>query len=206
MFLLLAFLVSFSYPMEMEDIPKTIEVLQKRADFKIALRYVLQREGFWVNNSVDWGQETYAGISRRYCPDNKIWGVVDEYKKHHLLKWNDSIPGTNWYVNMHYVDLFVDNKFFDIKDQDICNQTFDCYINSNYRGILIINRTLSKMGYDVPIIGEMRPNTIKALNSCNKWEFLAKFTSERAIFYSELVIKQPSQLIFLGNWMSRVRI
>jgi len=202
-FLLLVF--SY-YPIYQEEIPKSVKIPPKRADFKQVLAYILKREGNYCFIPEDFGQETYAGITRRYSPNSPIWRVIDEYKKHHIIKWNDTIPGTKWYVNMHYVDLFVDNGFFDIEDQDICNQTFDCFVNSNYKGFIIINKTLSEMGYNIPIIGEMTPNTVKYLNKVDKWKFLAIFTSNRAQFYSELVIKRPNQLIFLGNWMSRIKV
>ncbi len=205
-YLLFLFFFCVSSPMTLEKLPERSKIPVKRANFKVVLDYVLQREGYYAFVKHDQGGETYMGISRTYTPNFTGWKVIDEYKRHNIIKWNDSIPGLKWYVKLHYVDLFVDNKFFDIQDQDIANQCFDAFINSNYRGIMLINQTLKDMGYNIPVIGEMTDSTIIALNSTNKWEFLTHFTSKRAQYYSKLVIDKPSQLVFLSNWMSRTKI
>jgi len=184
------------------------KLVKKTASFRMAYTYVLQKEGFYAWHKNDIGGETFRGIARNYSKFWKGWQYVDNYKLTHRLKWNDSIPGDmlKWHVMDHYLTLWVQNNFMYIEDQDIATYTFDWYVNSQYFAIKKIQETLNDIGYPTEITGIMDENTVNTINSCPKWEFLARLISNRVEYYSSLANRYPSQRVFLDNWISRSRL
>ncbi len=180
---------------------------QVRADFKTALRYVLLHEGFYANHPRDAGGETYAGITRNFNPSWSGWRLVDEYKKSHSLNNNDSIPIPllQWKVNEYYVDIWVKEDFFSIKDQDVANYTLDFRINGTI-GALVIKRTLVEMGYPLIANNSIDSTTITYLNKVHKWEFLCHLMNNRIDFYTRIVDKKHDQIIFLNTWVKRIKV
>jgi len=173
-----------------------------------AYQYVLDREGYWVNHGSDYGLETYRGISFRYNPSWKGWEYINQYKRTHRLKWNDSIPGDmlKWHIMDHYLSIWCSENFMYISDDDIATYTFDFRINSQYLAIKTIQETLNEMDYPTEITGIMDMETVSSLNICPKWEFIAKLMENRLEYYTNIVNKYPSQRVFYQNWVMRSKL
>jgi len=190
-----------------ETIQVKVVLQPQRADFRIALKYVLDHEGFWVHHPNDYGQETYRGIARRFNSEWLGWKYVDEYKRHNRIKWNDSIPDPMLYhyVLDYYLTIWVKEDFMNLKDQDIANYVLDFRINGTV-GAAIVQTTLCQMGYTVEITNCINSQTIEQLNKVNKWEFLVKLMNNRIDFYTNIVDRKSSQIIFLNHWIKRVKV
>lgn len=201
--LIIPFATELSKPVKHDLV---INLLDKRADFRVTLKYLLNHEGYYVNHPNDYGLETYAGISRRYNPDSKIWKKVDQYKRQNRVKWNDSIPGLKYLVIDYYVSIWVKEDFFYIQDQDIANYTMDIRVNSEKKGVKIIQEALNSVNLETPITGKMDIITVNNLNKVNKWQFLCILMSKRIELYTKIVNRSPNQIIFMKHWISRVKI
>lgn len=206
--LLFVLLLYSSSPLQEEIItienqPRKVE--NKRADFRTALSYILEHEGYYSNHPHDYGRETYCGISRVFNPDWIGWKYIDQYKLSHKIGWNDSVPNLKHWVLDHYLDIWVKEDFFSIEDQDIANYTLDLRINATI-GVKVIQKTLNDMGYNIPVTNQMNSLTICTINSTEKWEFLVKLMGNRIDFYTGIVDRRQSQIVFLNHWVKRIKI
>lgn len=178
--------------------------------------YLLERkhEGYYVNNPLDKGGETYAGIARKIHPSNPIWSVVDQYKKEigRDLKRNEKVPNTEPYVKAFYRSLWDKNNFGLIRSQSTANILYDWFINSGYLAFKtsdpetfgvdeILNRDFKK---SVPIDGRLDPDTLQAINSVDNARLYNLIKNERKNFYLRIVEKDPTQKTFLAGWLSRI--
>lgn len=191
-------------PMEVLEVKR----LEKKADFRISFKHLMVNEGFYSNHPLDKGRETYCGISRVFYPKWQGWKYIDEYKRHHKINWNDSIPVPllSWHVTDHYLDIWLEEKFCDLKDQEIADYLFDFRINSPYANN-ITRKTLNEVdSLKLPEVGLMDSTTIAAINSCDRNRFMLTLLGNRAEFYTDIVIKNKSQIIFLKHWITRTKI
>ncbi len=208
-YLLLGFFL-FSYcPMTLEKVPEKSKILVKRANFLTSLSYTLKREGFYSFHKNDKGGETYQGIARGLDLGSNWsgWKYIDQYKKTHEIKWNDSIPVSilTWKVHEYYVSIWVEEDFFSIQDQDIANYCFDTRINCTI-GNKIIKKTLIEMNYPLLLNNNLDSITVAYINIAPKWEFLYKLNQNRLSFYTGIVDRHQDQLIFLNHWVKRSNI
>lgn len=203
---LLALLVFSSYPMTLEKLPEKTKLPVKRASFLKSLRYTLKREGYFSNHPKDNGGMTYMGIARGLENGSNWsgWRFIDEYKKNHEIKWNDSIPIPilEWKVHDFYSSIWVQEDFFDIQDQDVANYCFDVRVNCTI-GNQIIKKTLIEMNYPLILNNNMDSITVGYINIAPKWEFLYKLNQNRLSFYTGIVDRHQEQLIFLNHWIKR---
>src|SRR6185436_815019 len=146
--------------------------------------------------------ETYMGIARNLNKSWIGWETIDEYKRHNHIKWNDSIPieYLNWKVREYYLSIWVDEDFYSIEDQDIANYCIDLRINCTW-GSYIIKKTLVEMNYPLIVNNIMDSTTVKYLNCVPKWQFLCKLMENRIDYYTGIVDRQDSQIIFLKHWV-----
>lgn len=204
--LLFLLLVFCSFPTNLEKLPEKSRIIKKRADFRVALRNLIKHEGFYSNHWADYGKETYMGISRRIYPDFKGWEIIDQYKIHNKVNWNDSIPieFLNWKVNEFYLQIWIDGHYDEIEDQDIANYVLNHTINST-SGAYLIKKTLIEMGYPLILNNNMDSATVGYLNIVPKWEFLCKLMNNRIDFYVGITERRKNQMVFLQGWMRRTK-
>lgn len=116
------------------------------ADYKTAIKRILQHEGGYVNDPTDSGGETYKGISRKNWPKWTGWAFVDQAKtkgwplgnekfdndvKSHILS---KISGLNDSVIAFYKREFWDKIGGDmIASQTIANNLVDAAVNEGIR-------------------------------------------------------------------------
>jgi len=105
------------------------------ADYKTAIKRILQHEGGYVNDPKDNGGETYKGISRKNWPKWTGWAFVDHAKK---------TPGFEKQLNANVqlqdsVISFYKREFWDkiggdmIASQTISNNLVDAAVNEGIR-------------------------------------------------------------------------
>lgn len=165
----------------------------------------MQNEGYYANNPVDRGKETYAGISRIYNPKWYGWRYVDDYKKKDKLKLRMRIPELDMWVLDYYLDIWVKERFYELKDQDVADYVFDFRINGTV-GTRLAQRALRDVGVHVPLTNVMDSLTIHSINSVKKEEFLSKLQYRRIIFYKNIAAKDSTQRGFLKHWLKRTKL
>lgn len=175
-----------------------------KASFLIAYRITGSYEGGYANVDNDLGEETYRGISRKFCKDWHGWVHIDEYK----LRCGTPEPNyffndiTDWHVTEFYLDIWIKEGFFDLENQAIANYLFDFRVNSPI-GVRIIQRQLNNCGYHFELDNQMNHEMIVALNKIDAKDFLKSIKQKRIDFYKHLVDRNPSQQKFLCHWLQR---
>jgi hypothetical protein len=91
------------------------------ADFGIALKLMLPKEGGYVNSKKVRGGETYCGITRKTHPDWEGWRVIDKHK----MKYGRTLPELDGSVEAFYREHYWNAiNGDDIKDQKVANSFF----------------------------------------------------------------------------------
>ena len=194
-------LILWSYTISQEA-TLTPTKINEPADFRISLKYLLSHEGYYSYHKDDKGGETYCGITRRFQPNWIGWNILDQYKTEHEIKWNGRIEELDHWVLDFYLDLWVKERFYLLKDQHTADYVFDFRINSTV-GALIVRRALNDVGTYIPIVNTMDSSTIASINKVNKSLFLSKLRRRRISFYNAIVARDASQAKFLNHWMQR---
>src|SRR6185369_12784753 len=152
--------LSPSLPHKQEASP----VIQK-ASFLIAYQITESYEGGYANVVNDLGEETYRGISRKFCKEWRGWSRIDAYKlkcgpPDQNYYFNDL---TDWYVTDFYLDIWIKEGFFDLENQAIANYLFDFRVHSPI-GVKMIQRVLNDCGNSFELDNQMNAEMIAALN------------------------------------------
>jgi hypothetical protein len=179
------------------------------ADFRKSFKYLISHEGYYCHNLGDKGGETYAGISRVFNRKWIGWKYVDKYKrKHGKIEWNTHIPDKmlDFLVQDYYLDIWVKEGFYNLKDQSVCNHTMDVRLNAVVGGVRLIKKTLIDLGWKLNIDNAMDSITIHHINQSNKRIYLKTLEKRRIIFYNNIVRRDSSQRQFLAHWVSRSKI
>lgn len=174
--------------------------------------YILPGEGGYVNDPVDRGGETYAGISRVNFPKWSGWSVIDAHKANAPIKRNTKFPELNSAVAEFYTALWNANNFGEIKNQNVANILFDWFINSGYLSVNtknpetfgvdeILNRDF---GFSLPSDSRFDMATINAINKVDNDTLYTTIKSERKRFYESIVKNNPTQEKFLKGWFNRL--
>jgi len=179
-------------------------------------KYIQPFEGGYVNNPLDKGGETYAGIARKFHPTWSGWSYIDEQKKNFVngvIPTNKKFPAIQDKVdNFYLLGQWTPNNFHLIKNQDVANILFDWYVNSasnavHTKGVEtygvdeILNRDF---GFKLPVDSKFDVATINAINSVDSTKLYNTIKQERIKFYNTLVKNNPTQETFLRGWLRRI--
>jgi lysozyme family protein len=177
---------------------------KQKASFLIAYIITGSYEGGYANVPNDLGEETYRGISRKFCKDWHGWSHIDEYKlkcgpPERNYYFNDL---TDWHVTEFYVDIWVKEGFFDLENQLVANYLFDFRVHSPI-GVKIIQQQLNQYGNKFELDNQMNSEMVAALNKIDSKDFLKCIKKKRIDFYKNLADHIPSQKKFLSHWLKR---
>lgn len=176
-------------------------------------KYIQPFEGGYINNPLDKGGETYAGIARNFHPTWSGWAYIDEQKKFGTIPTNRKFPAIQDKVDNFYLfGQWQPNNFHLIKNQDVANILFDWFINSGSNAAYtkgvetygvdeILNRDF---GFKLPLDSKFDTATINAINSVDSTKLYNTIKQERIKFYNALVKNNPSQEAFLKGWLRRI--
>lgn len=188
-------------------------------DFNKAFTKTMGHEGEYSNDPVDFGGETYKGISRKFHPNWNGWVIIDSKKQDkdfpHNLK-NSRI--LNDYVESFYRETYW-NKFLGdlISSNNITIELFDTAVNMGVnRSVTFLQKSLNllnrneKMFNDLVEDGIMGSKTLTALNkylSSDREDFLLKLMNLfQGCHYIEYMRKSPEQEKYARGWLKRVEI
>lgn len=195
LFLFLLITTSGSQEMPLEAIvvaPAEIEY----ADFRTSYNRVRKYEGYYANHEHDKGLETYAGITKKYNSNWEGW----KYVKKHPLKWNQPVTGkdsliTEFYVLDFYLNIWVQEGFNKLTNQEVANYLFDTRIHLSRRSVIkLMNRTY---GLDLD------KHTLEWVDSSFDTLDVRSLKSARIRYYAKLIERDSTQRIFKVNWFKR---
>jgi len=161
------------------------------ANFDAAFNKVIIAEGGLklVNNQLDRGGLTYAGISRRHNPYWEGWNVIDSGDTPSVAQ-----------VAEFYKRMFWDRILGDvIKDDDVAYSIFEFAVVAGLQTSIKLAQIVSGAMPD----GKFGQNTLRAINSMDAELFSAYFTIAKIARYRDIVTKDRKQLTFFMGWINR---
>lgn len=164
--------------------------------FDECLKFVLAREGGYVNHKNDRGKATNKGITQK---------TYDAYREKLGLE-NQSVRGiTSDEVSSIYKTGYWNAAKCGVLKEPIDLMTFDASVN---HGPGMASKLLqSALGVDVD--GKIGPKTIDALQeefSANRMEELVdNMIAIRLDFYHSIVERDQSQGVFIKGWENRLK-
>lgn len=172
-------------------------------DFLQALSKVLAAEGYWADNPLDKGGETYQGISRKSWPAWEGWPIIDEYKRRSRPQPSPSwpIPGLEKAVNRFYYEKYwLPFRCGEVKNSQIRELLFDFFMGSG-KAVQVVQRTLNAhFGARLLEDNRIGAATIAAINAAPAYELFERVKLERIAYYRTL----DSWRHFGRGWMNRV--
>lgn len=156
-----------------------------------AINEVLKREGGFINHPLDKGGATNWGITQ---------AVYEKFKGRKVsLDEMRSMPKSEAIsiYKSEYWDKIQGDK---ISFYPVAYAIFDQAVN---RGVGSAVRQAQKV-VGIAQDGVMGPVTLQAINSKTDSNFLNNFIPLSEQFYKDLVLKNPSQSVFLKGWLNRV--
>lgn len=106
------------------------------AYFERAFFLTNQNEGGYANVDGDSGEETYAGISRKWFPNWDGWNIIDAHKPLHnnQLIHDEKL---NKFIEQFYKHEFWDKCNLDnCPNQELANSVYDMAVNSGIQQAL----------------------------------------------------------------------
>lgn len=146
--------------------------------FEIAIPYILEKEGGYVNDPLDRGGETNFGISKRAFPDLDIKNLTlqqakDIYKAHYWGKvLGDRLPNS--------LRLTV----------------FDMAVNAGVVAAIKLLQKVCKVEED-GVLGMITISQAQLVG-------YKAYNEARREYYRDLVRKRPKNLRFVKGWINRV--
>ena len=152
------------------------------SDFALAIPVILHREGGYVNNPHDEGEETNFGISKRSYPNVDIRNLTKEGAA--------AIYQRDFWNAYGYGRLAV---------QGIGTKIFDMAVNLGPRTAHKLAQEAAGAAPD----GELGNDSIQRLNAQPALPLLRQLRSLLVDHYHEIVSLNPKDYEFLKGWLSR---
>ena len=190
--------------------------------FLRALEAVLKREGNWVNDERDAGEETYKGISRRFHPEWEGWEIVDMAKKYsgiNYLKNGDvkQLLGSAYQAKLEQLvrNFYLKNFWEKIRGNEIeriagfkvALYTFDAQVNPTFgvNGAELLQMSISQeLKADLKVDGVIGEKSLAALEEVKSYEkLLITMKKNRVVFYAMHIAKNPKDKVYIAGWIDR---
>jgi len=160
------------------------------ADFKKALKFVLENEGGYTNDPADHGGATNFGITMATLSQWRRRPVTTDDVKN-LSMDEVALIYKNWYWDKMLLDQVISDL--------VATILFDQAVN---RGVPIVSRQL-QFNLGVKVDGIVGPGTLAQLNKMPETSFAMGLAKRCQLSYTGICKKDPTQLVFIDGWISR---
>lgn len=168
------------------------------ASFNIAYQLVSKAEGGYQKHPNDRGN--YNSLKQLVGTN---WGIAAFVYEDWIgrpptesdMRNMSAATARNIYKTKFWDDILGDQ----IQDQAVANIFFDGRVNHGRTGTTIMQRVLG-----VSVDGRVGPQTLQAINQANPAQVYTAYREARKRFYHELVVKRPSDSVFLDGWIKRI--
>jgi len=187
--------------------------------FREAYNKTMAHEGYYSNDSIDRGGETYRGISRNKHPYWPGWFLIDRMKNDpnfpECLKsnkeLNDLVPS---FYKKNFWDVFKGDK---ITSKIIAMELFDTSVNMGHRkAVKFLQKSLNALNRNernYPNIEEdgiMGPQTLKTLKRYldidSDYYLFLLMNILQGSFYIDIMKNDETQEKYARGWLSRVML
>ena len=185
------------------------------SNFDVALKHVLKDEGWYVNDPDDPGEETYAGISRRYHGNWIGWAKIDLIKETRRINTNDELPELYDNVVIFYRQNYWDKIYGDcIDSQKLAEEMMDIAVHLSVKtAIMLLQEGLNifnnneKLWDDIAedgILGEYTKEAIEMAGMNDKSRILVKYLNcEQGHKYKLSIQNRAINEKYANSWYSR---
>ncbi len=165
-------------------------VVRKSAEFAITYQKIRFYEGYYVNDPIDPGGITYAGITYKYNPEWYGWRYID----FNNIKRNERVEACEHWILDYYLDIWVSEGFYKLKNQNVANYLFDMRINNSRKTTVRLCNKLR--GVFVQYQEQWVTEELDRID-------LKSLSRLRTNHYHDLVRKSPEKRKFLTGWLRR---
>jgi len=162
--------------------------------FDSALQIILHSEGGYVNNPVDRGGPTNYGITQ---------STYDRFKKRLKEPTRPVRECTPEEVRKIYFSEYWTASGANLIatfDYNLAVLHFDFAVNSGVRTAI---RALQRL-VGTEADGRFGPITLARVKSEKAFNLYQRYTAKRLTFFTDIVRKDKSQLVFLAGWVNRI--
>lgn len=140
------------------------------ADFNLAYSFVKRWEGGHVHHPDDPGQETYAGISRRYHPEWEGWAHIDHVKDiYGASAWEGEMASRTGVLVERFFRSHYWGRLDDVKHQGLALTMFDGAVNCGLsRSGKWLQQALVAWDRPVTVDGMVGPQTMATLTTLER--------------------------------------
>lgn len=171
------------------------------SSFDLAIPVVLKHEGGFADNPADPGGATNFGISIRYL--RSIGEVIDIDGDGDMDAADMRLLPQGTAIEL-YRDIWEQNRYAQIGDQDLATKVFDLTVNAGARqSHKLLQRALRACGVTLTEDGILGMVTLAAVNKVPGFPQIVGLRSEAAGFYRSLTVQKPALAVFLPNWIRR---
>lgn len=162
--------------------------------FEKAVETVLEHEGGYSNDPLDYGSATNFGISLRFYLTIQPDADISKIKNLTENEAKDIYANYFWFPN----------KLNLIASQQIATKVLDLCVNMGaHNAIKCLQRAANATGKNLEEDGVVGTLTLAAVNLGDWPQILVGLRCEAAGYYRELVAKIPMQKKFLNGWLKR---
>lgn len=159
------------------------------ADFSIYAPKLQKFEGGFVNNPKDKGGATNCGVT------------LATFRSYYGIKRTTAdlkaMTQEQW-VHIMKTGYWDKVKADQVRNQSIAEIAADWCVNSGVNGIKNMQAALG-----LKADGIVGPKTLAVLNSPNEQTIFSRIKQGRLDYYNRIVLKDPTQRIFLNGWRNR---
>lgn len=158
--------------------------------FDQSVSYLIQNEGTYVNNPSDGGGPTNFGVTKKMMEFYRATDVTEDDVKNLTLDEAKAI----------YKKYYWDRLGLEGLPYPIATAIFDMSVNmGESTTIMLAQKSMGTVNPD----GVMGPQTAMALLHADTYGFIFNFISEVVDHYTNIVLKNPKDLVFLKGWLRR---
>lgn len=180
-----------------------VPTLALNGAFAPAYAIVKVNEGGYVNDPVDKGGETYAGIARKIFPNWQGWSIIDAKKYRYangIIPVNEKFPDLDFLVTRFYQELWDKYRYGEISSQIIANLMFDFAVHS---GPGNANKAIQRI-VGVNDDGVMGSGTLAAINKANEQATYSALLAARKAFLEKVITNNDGYEKFRAGFAKRL--
>jgi lysozyme family protein len=187
--------------------------------FAKAYAVIQEYEGGYSMDALDYGKETYKGISRRFNSDWEGWQTIDEYKvKENFPNNLNNAPKLKDMVKALYKRKYWDIFLGDFLPDDIATEMFDISVNiSPHKSVKWLQQALNILNRNGILyqdieedgkFGEITFRTLKLfIEKDGNVDLISKILNiKQGNHYINVMKKNPTQERFARGWLKRAII
>lgn len=166
------------------------------ASLETMLDDLLKREGGYVDHPADRGGPTNHGITLATL---RSWRGDSNLAAKDVQKLTEA-EAREIYTAKYYHAPKVNHL-----PESLRSAMFDACVNHGSRKAwMLLQRAANEQGCGLLVDGQPGPKTFAAIEGCGEKKLLQDFIRERHLFYDAIVLRDPTQRVFLKGWLNRL--